>query len=260
MKHYLQVYFECVRTCFSEVTSFRVHFVLCMVMDIVFYATSFASAIFIFDHVEVIGEWNKNQFLFFVAFMLAIDQIHMTFVSENFWRFSEDVRTGHLDYTLLKPLGAVFTCFFRRMRPSTLFNFIFVWGALIHFGILNNLSVISWFLLPFAILVSLYLLVMVEILLVISSFWIVEGYGINFLRMQFQQLSRWPDFIYKFYLRKVFTLVVPILVVGSAPVKFLFDQNKIGIFALLFLFAVLYTFLVKVFWKFGLKHYSSASS
>jgi ABC-2 type transport system permease protein len=91
-------------------------------------------------------------------------------------------------------------------------------------------------------------------------FWTVEAMGINFLRIQVQSLSRWPEFIYRGFANRLFTVGFPILLVGSAPVYFLLDHGR-WLWVLAAVGALLVTWgLIGVFWQKGLKAYESASS
>ncbi|MFW7379135.1 MAG: ABC transporter permease [Oligoflexus sp.] len=260
LKKYASVYQEFIQHSFSEAMSYRLHFILLIVMDLLFYFSLLGSVEFIFQHVETIGPWGRSEFMFFTAFMIAIDHLHMTFISESFWNLSTDIRTGKLDFVLLKPIASLFQIFFRYIRPGTLLNFFVPWGFLIYFGLELELNALAWFSLPFLVLLGLALLVSVEILISMSMFWTIESFGINFLRMQMQQLSRWPDFIYRFYARKFFSLVIPVLLIGSAPVKFLLDQSQWQLMLLMLGLTTASWLLTGFLWKRGLRFYESASS
>ncbi|MFN7975800.1 MAG: ABC-2 family transporter protein [Acidobacteriota bacterium] len=260
LAHYLKVYRLFLATSFSEAMSFRAHFVLLVVMDLLFYGSALGSVGFVYEHVKTIGPWSRDQFLFFVSFMLAVDHLHMTFVSESFWMFSADLRSGLLDFVLLKPIGAIFSVFFRHARAASLCNVFVPWACLIHFGRRAGLGVAGLAALPPLVVLALTLMVSLEILLSTSMFWLVESMGINFLRMQLQQVARMPDFVYRFFARKLFTVVFPVLLVGSAPVRFLFDPLDarwlLGMAA-----AVGASWLaIAFFWRLGLRAYESASS
>lgn len=260
LKHYTGIYREFVSNCFAEALTYRLHFVLMIVMDLIFYASIFGSVDFLFAHLERIGPWGRSEFMFFMAFMIAVEHLHMTFVSENFWTFSRDIRLGQLDFILLKPVGALFVIFFRYMRPATLLNAVVPWWALWHYGQLLHLSALAWVSLPPLVLLGLALLVSVEILISMSMFWIVESMGINFLRMQLQQVSRWPDFVYLYFAQKLFSYVVPVLLVGSAPVRFLLDaQEWPGLLKMLLVMGMCWI-LTAWCWRQGLRSYESASS
>jgi len=258
--HYGRVYREFIHTSFAEAMTYRTHFVLLIFMDLFFYFTTLASVSFIFDHVDKIGAWEREEFLFFISIMLAINHLHMTFISESFWRLSVDIRKGDLDFILIKPLGTLFSVFFRFIRPASLLILPVPWGLIIYFGRLIQLEPLSWVLLPFLVLLGLILLVSLEILISTSMFWIIEGWGINFLRMQMQELSRWPDFVFQTLARRVLTLVFPILLIGSAPARFLLDnQDFLPLIGMLVAILISWV-LIRFFWKLGLGAYESASS
>jgi len=260
IKKYGKVYLEFISHCFSEAMSYRLHFVLLIIMDLMFYISLLGSVDFIFRHVSTIGPWGRTEFMFFISFIIAIDHLHMTFISESFWNLSSDIRTGKLDFVLLKPIGSLFQIFFRFIRPATLVNIFVPWSLIIYYGSQLDLSIIAWFSLPFLVLLGLTLLTSIEILISMSMFWTIESFGINFLRMQLQQLSRWPDFVYQFYARKFFSLVIPVLLIGSAPVKFLLDQSHWQLLLLMLFITLVCWLLIGFFWKRGLRFYESASS
>jgi ABC-2 type transport system permease protein len=260
LKHYFSIYSEFVSNCFSAALTYRFHFLMLIVMDLLFYCSILASVDFLFAYVSKIGPWGRNEFMFFMAFMIAIEHLHMTFVSENFWEFSYDIRTGRLDFILLKPVAALFVIFFRHMRPATLLNGVFPWFYLIYFGKALHLGLIQWLLLPFLVLLGLTLLTSIEILMSMSMFWIVESMGINFLRLQLQQVSRWPDFVYSYFSQKLFSYAIPVLLVGSAPVRFLLDLNQWQGLLWVGCILIITWLLIRFFWLKGLASYESASS
>ncbi len=258
--HYLRVYFGFFSTCFIATMSFRIHFVLLIVMDLFFYISTLGSIHIIYNHVSMIGPWNREQLLFFVSVMLTIQQCHMTFVSENFWIFSSTIRTGALDFILLKPISALFSAFFRHIRPGSFINILIAWGTVIYYGMEVHLDLLAWLLLPFCILLGLVLASSLDMVIASSMFWMLEGTGINFLRIELQELSRWPDFIYGSITSRILTIVVPILLIGSAPVRFLFDHSDwlplLGLGVAIIVVWVVLHFV----WNAGLNLYESASS
>ncbi len=260
MKYYLSLWLAFFSNCVSDAASFRLNSMLVIFVDLAFYTASFGTVAFLFDHVDTIGPWNEDQFLFFVAFMMAIDQLHMTQFAMSFWQLSHDIRLGQLDYFLLKPAPVLFPIFFRNIRVASLVNLPLVWGLLIFFGSKAGLSTLDWILLPPFVLLALTLIVSIEILITSAMFWTVENLGINFIRTELQSISRWPDFIYLFFFNKVFTFVVPVLLVGSVPSHILLSGRSIWtIFGMLAAIGVLWV-LIRIAWRAGLRRYESASS
>lgn len=260
LKQHAGIYSLFVKNCFAEAMSYRLHFVLLVVMDILFYLSVIGTVEFLFLHLDQIGSWNRTDFLFFMAFMLAVQHLHMTFVSENFWRFAEDVRMGQLDFILLKPANSLFVSFFRTIRPGTLLNGFFPWGYLIYFGLQLQLAWWQWLILPVLVLFGLTLMVAVEILMSLSMFYTVESMGVNFLRMQLQQVSRWPDLVYQTAARRLFTFLIPVLLIGSAPVHFLKDPSQWQGLVKMLVAIIVCSLLIAWGWRRGLRAYESASS
>jgi ABC-2 type transport system permease protein len=257
---YLRTYREFLATSAAEAMSYRAHFVLLMVMELTFYATSLAGVDLIYGHVERIGVWRRDEFLFFLSYMLAVDELHMTLVSESFWILSDDIRTGTLDQKLLKPLSLFFTIFFRHIRVASFLMMPVSWGLLLYFGTRAGLPWWGWLAIPPLLLLSFALLVAIEVLVSTAMFVTIDGTGINFLRMQMQQVSRWPDFVFSPLPRRVMTVAVPLLVIGNAPVRFLFDPGDTAL--LLWMVPALGVVLAlnSWLWRRALRGYSSASS
>lgn len=247
-------------TSITMASSFRLSFVLLILMDLFFLFSALYSVEFIYDHVANIGPWDKNQLLFFVMFMMMLDNLHMIFVSESFWALSFQIRTGELDFVILKPGSTIFSTFFRFFRVSSCINTPIFAYYLIKYGTAVGLSPIDWVLLPFLISLAFLLLIYLEFCISTLMFYMVEGMGINFLRMQLQQLSRWPNFIFASLTRKTLTFVVPILTIGSAPVHFLYDKSKWEWLVALLISIIVFHFILVHLWRRGLSHYDSASS
>jgi len=258
--HYLKVYKAFVSIAFAQALSFRLHFVLVAIMDVLFFASAVLSAEILFTTMPAIGFWDKDRFLFFVSFMLAVEQLHMTFIGEGFWELSEDIRTGNLDYKLLRPIGSIFVVVFSHVRAGTLFNFFLPWGFLIYYGLALNLSLVSWLLLPVLVIAGFTIQVLVEILVAIGMFWMIDGTALNFVRIQLQTISKWPDTLYQSYLKRFFTVVVPVLLIGSAPVHYLIDSSRVNLLIIMIGFLILLPILISFAWRQGLRKYESASS
>ncbi len=260
MKKYFEIYKQFISSCFAESTSYRLNFWLLIIMDIILYLIAFFTVDFIYDHLGTIGQWNRDNFLFFISFILCVNHLHMTFVSENFWEFSFHLRNGTFDFILLKPISPIFNVFFRIMRPSTIWNFLLLWPLLIYYGLKSDLSILSWISLPFLVLCGFALMVALELILASFNFWIIDGWGTNFLRMQFQSLSRWPDFVFVNPFKRIFSFFMPFLIIGSGPVQFLLDNSN-WVYLIYMIFSFIGSVIVfRFIWNKGLNQYESASS
>ena len=231
-----------------------------VLLDVVSVIISISGVSFLFDHVEKIGPWERNQLLFFVGYMLLVNSIHKCVNSQNFWYLSMYIKTGELDFVLLRPLHSIFTCFFRFFRVASSISVFVTLGVVIYYGQKLNFSVINWLLLGPLVIVSWIFLLTIEMIISTSMFWLKEGIGINFFRIQLQELSQWPEYVYRGPMRTLFLAACPILFTGSAPVHFLFDKSLYD-FLVLMLGVLLILFLIlHITWNKALRIYNSASS
>ncbi len=259
-KYYLLLYREFIKTCFVEAMSFRLHFVLLIIMDLVFYASVFASVDIIYQHVETIGTWNREQLMFFVSFILSVNHLQMSLLANNYWELSLLIRQGGLDFLLVKPASSLFSTFLRRISAGSTLLFLVPWSCMIYFGNKLGFTWHAWVILPFLVLLAFMLTGLIETIISCAMFWMLEGVGINFLRMQLQQVARWPDFIYAGFIRKILTFFIPVLLIYNAPSRFLFDFHDwlvmVGMLSAVAIGWVVLFFL----WKLCLNSYESASS
>jgi ABC-2 type transport system permease protein len=260
IKHYFSVYIGFLSTCFVESMSYRIHFFLLIIMDLFFYFSTLAAIDILYNHVATIGPWQREQFLFFVAVMLAINQLHMTFLSESFWMLPYSLKTGAMDFLLIKPISPLFSTFFRYIRPGSLCNIIVTWSVLIYYGMGVGLNGLDWVALPIVVILGFILAASIELIIACSMFWMLEGTGINFLRIELQQLARWPDFIYQGVLRQLLTVALPVLLIGSAPARFLFNYHDVLPLIMMISAIIMSWILLRITWRLGLIKYESASS
>ena len=79
----------------------------------------------VFQHTPLIGEntgWGKYEFFTFLATTWLINSLIQAFFMPNAEEFSELIRTGNLDFALLKPIDTQFLISFQKVDWSALSN------------------------------------------------------------------------------------------------------------------------------------------
>src|SRR5262249_31765682 len=74
--------------------------------------------------------WTQYEFFVFLATTLLINSLVQAFFMENAAEFSELIRTGQLDFALLKPIDTQFLISLQRVDWSSMANFFFGLGLL----------------------------------------------------------------------------------------------------------------------------------
>jgi ABC-2 type transport system permease protein len=214
--------------------------------------------------------WDKHQFFVFISTSMFINSIVQMFFMTNADEFSELIRTGGLDFVLLKPIDTQFLISLRRIEWSSLANFV-VAAALMAYALprVEGVELTIWTIMLYLIYLSfgVAILYSLTIVLAAASVWLGRNTSIYDFWFYITTFSRYPMEIYQGpvgdWLRIIFTFVLPILVVVNVPARMLAkplrpDYWQLAIFAI----AATVVSLVVSRWVFqrSLMSYRSASS
>src|SRR5260221_14313968 len=89
--------------------------------------------VLIYQYTTTIGEgtgWGKYEFFVFLATGLFVNSLVQAFFMPNCEEFSELIRTGGLDFALLKPIDTQFLISLHKIDWSSLANFLFAFFLL----------------------------------------------------------------------------------------------------------------------------------
>ena len=272
MKHpsYFGVFTTFARNSLIRDMTFRTNFIIevissmsWMIMNLGFYSL-------VYRYTPDIAEWSKYEFFVFIATTMFVNSLVQAFFMTNLQELSELVRTGGLDFALLKPIDTQFLISLQRVIWSSLGNF-FVAIILLCYSLPRipgvELSVWQFVLYPLYIVLGVLILYSVMIILSATSIWLGRNQSLYDFWFYITNFSRYPMEIYKGSwgtpLRNLFTFVVPILVVINVPARLMAKPLADGQWRLA-LFAAIATIasLVVSRWVFqrALLSYRSASS
>src|SRR5207249_3456622 len=96
------------------------------------------------------------------------------------------------------------------------------------------------------------------------SFWIIRAQGLVYGYFNFLNIARYPDTIYPWLFRRIFSWLIPVIIIANIPARLLikpFQEPGWGwlMFHLIAASTIVF-WLSRLFWRFALRHYSSASS
>lgn len=257
---YLAVLHQQTNNSLAKLMTFRINFLLTVLFDIASFVTFYYTADILFLNISHIGTWTRDHFLFFIFWMQSINCVHSGLVAPNFWNLAMEIRTGTLDFRLLRPLGSLFDAFTAIMRPISLLIMPVLVAALVHYGLRVGFPTQMWLAMPFLWLISLVLLVLLEVLISMGLFWTHGGDGVNFIRIHCQQFQRWPDFVYPQPVRFIFSRLFPLLAGAVFPVRILFGQASWWEVLFLTLSTVVVWRLIGRLWTLGVRRYESVAS
>ncbi|MDB5349739.1 MAG: hypothetical protein JWN86_986 [Planctomycetota bacterium] len=246
--------------------SFRGNFLAKVSVEVLWLGILLAFYRTIFARTSSIAEWSEPQYLFFVGCFFALNGLIETLFLENCDGFAELVRTGDLDFLLLKPIDEQFLITCRRVDWSTAPNVVM--GAAV---MVLSLWQMHWAFEPariVAFFVSFACGVMIAycfmLMLTSVSVWMVRNQGLMEMWWLFSSLARYPKEIFSHTwadpIGRFFTYILPILLVVNVPSQAMvriLDWRMVG-FTLL---ATIVLFWVsRKFFQKALRSYRSASS
>ena len=123
---YGKVFLTFARNSLVRDMTFRTNFVLQCVSSIGWTLMNVGFYLIIFQYTKTIGPdsgWDQERFFLFIATTWFINSLVQAFFMPNAQEFSELIRTGGLDFALLKPIDTQFLISFRRIDWSALSNF-----------------------------------------------------------------------------------------------------------------------------------------
>ena len=214
--------------------SFRSNFWIEMIASLSWILMNLGFYLLIFTYTTSIGAgtgWGRYEFFVFLATTMFVNSIVQAFFMPNMQEFSELIRTGGLDFALLKPIDTQFLISLQRVEWSTLGNF-FMGAMLLVYSLFRLttrpedpllISPISYVLYPFYLLCGVFILYSLMIALAATSIWLGRNQTLYNFWFYITTFSRYPMEIYGgtygLPLQWFFTFIIPVLVVVNVPAR-----------------------------------------
>lgn len=246
--------------------SFRGNFLVKVVVEalwlgilLVFYDTVFAQT-------SVVAEWTRDEYLFFLGCHYALGGLIETLFLGNCGEFADLVRTGDLDFYLLRPVDEQFLVTGRDVDWATAPNVLLGAGvmsfALWDMGWRFDTLQVSLFLAMFACGTALAYSFLV--LLTSSSVWMTRNQSLYEVWWLFTTLMRYPREIFAgpwaYPVGWFFTFVVPVIVVTNVPARAMVKALAPSVVAYTLVATVALLFISRKVFRLALQRYRSASS
>lgn len=260
----MKLYFRYLSILFRSQMEYRTSFILLSIGQFFVPFLVFISIFLFFQRFESLAGWS----LYEVALCYSV--IHIAFsLSECFARgfdaFSSLIINGDFDRILVRPrttilqvLGSKFE-FTRigRLAQSIIVLVFSLTNLQIEWNIFKIITLVLM------IISAVFIFAGIYILGAAMCFWTVEGLEvINIFTDGGREMAQYPLSIYKDWIRKFFTYVIPFGTVNYLPLMFILDktQGNSTIYMLTPLLGLLFIIPCILVWNFGVRHYKSTGS
>lgn len=231
---YWHVFLAFARNSLVRDMTFRGNFILDSFSSLSWMLMNLGFYLLVFEYTSEIGRgtgWGKYQFFAFLATSLFINSLVQAFFMPNCEEISEQIRTGRLDFALLKPIDTQFLVSLQKIEWSSLINFAF--GGVLLVVSLMELAAdpetawrLTWWqclLYPLYVACGVAILYSLMISLAATSIWLGRNQSLYDFWFYITNFSRYPREIYRGPVGDVlqygFTWIVPVLVVVNVPAQ-----------------------------------------
>lgn len=258
----IRLYLSLVRFATSTALMFRMDTWLRTVMDIAYFAVLLFFYRTVFSYTDSLGGFNQHQVRIFVAMCFVLEGLHMSLFASGVHRLIDFVRTGELDYYLVRPVPTLFYITMGEFSIASLVNLVLALGILA-WAVLSYPTPISAYQILFGAILLIngtLLFYILRVLFALSVFWTIRGDGSSSLFYALRDAIERPHQIYPAWLRPIFMTLLPFALMVSLPTEIIF--SPIGSWSLVLLFSVSCggILILSIVWEQALARYGSASS
>ncbi|NOX59186.1 MAG: ABC transporter permease [Planctomycetes bacterium] len=245
---------------------FRVNFVFTVISEILWLGMMLVFVKVIFGYTKNVEGWSGDEYLFLLGTHFLISSLFETFFFGNLQRVSHLIRTGDLDFVLLKPVSTQFLLSLERMDYAALANAplgLFLCGyAFVQTGAsLTAANVVMYALLVCSGVITLYSLMF---MFSATSVWLIRQTSASHFWFYLTSCSKYPAEIYKPMVRGVLwfvlTFIFPVLIVANLPASVMVRSFEPFLVVYAVVSAALLLMLSSLVFNWALRWYRSASS
>jgi len=275
---YLAVFSTFMRNSLVREMTFRSHFIIESIAALSWPLMNLGFYKLIFLYTREIGAntgWGEFEFYAFLSTTMIVNSMVQAFFMPNCEEFSEMIRTGGLDFALLKPIDTQFLVSLQRVSWSSLTNLLLGLGLLavsvytLRTRASDPIEIPLWTTIAYPIYVLCGVMILYSLMIALSamSIWMGRNQSLYDFWFYITNFSRYPMEIYSGRwgtpLRIGFTFIIPVLVVINVPARLLVQPLRgenfwSPLFTLLATAAALGT--SRWIFQLALQRYRSASS
>jgi ABC-2 type transport system permease protein len=246
----------------TSAMQYRTEFLLKGVMSLFWLAITIAPLMLVFSKRGQVAGWSYPEALVVLGWFSLLKAVLEGGVTPSLTSVVEGVRSGTLDFVLLKPADAQFLVSTAKFEPWRVVDFLGAAAIFIYaFHSLGRWPTPRGVLVALALLVmAILLLYSIWILVVSASFWVVRVDNLSYLFGSIFDAGRWPIAVFRGTLRFVFTFVFPLALMTTYPAQALLGTLTSERAALSLAGGLAFAVLARLVWLRAVRFYTSASS
>jgi ABC-2 type transport system permease protein len=247
----------------SRMMAFRFSFFGAFFADATYFLVQLASFSVIYGQVDTIGDFSRGQMLIFVGTFSMINGVNMAVYFFGVLSIPQKIREGTLDLYITKPGSALLRLTFESVNPGSL-PLLLLSAGIIAWGVSIEGITLSWpLMLAYAGMTLLMTLLYYDMELIIRTipFFVISAQSVERLEGDLLELNfKIPGGVYKSFFKILFYYLMPYGIMATVPTELLSGVLTPSGFLHAVAVTAIFTMFALWLWRFGLRHYKSASS
>lgn len=261
-KH-LIVYIQFLKLSLITQMEYRWNFSIGFIVESGFIFTKIMYLIVIYNLDITINGYSPDEILLYVGTFSIITAFYTGFIMINFYEIPNNIKKGDLDLLIIKPVSLQFMLTLRKIDFSMILSNFLGGTAMVIMAILKlNIDLTFSYFLGYILLIFLGVIVAYTLFLIpqLLSFWIIETKAIFNISDKAWDFNTMPMVIYTKIIQRIGIFLIPIFTISNFPSMFLVGKISNTLLIWAYIVPIILFVLVRIFWNYAIKNYSSASS
>jgi ABC-2 type transport system permease protein len=242
--------------------AYRADTLVNMFLNVMWLGVELLSLSIIFSNTTTLAGWRLGELIILLGVFRITSMLMFIIIWPATEKFNSSIRDGSFDYVLLQPVNSLFITSFSRITIWRVWD-LFLAVILIVVGVNmtgDTLQPIN--LIPFVILILSGILIIYSlwVFLITLTFWFTKFDNNVTILHALLDAGRYPVMVYPFWLQFIVTYIIPVGVATTVPVQALQGVLGLAQIVMYLLISAGSLAFATVFWSFGVKKYSGASS
>jgi ABC-2 type transport system permease protein len=204
--------------------------------------------------------WSRDESYLVVALFSLLDGITSSALSPNLSRIVQHVQRGTMDFILLKPLDAQMQLSTRNLTPWGFPNMVFAVALVAYAGPRIPLA---WYAYPLGVVsvgLSILILYSLWFMVAATTIWFTKIWNATEVLRSFTEAGKYPVTAYHPAVGFFLTFILPIAFLTTIPAELMRHPEAPRFLLIEALLAAGLLIISRLFWKWALRFYTSASS
>ncbi len=247
-------------TSLSSEMEYRVNFITSTLYSVGQLAGTLFTVNVLYDKGYKFAGWSLEASYLVVALFTLMDGITTSCLSPNLSRIVQHVQRGTLDFILLKPLDEQFQLSTRNLTPWGFPNIVFAFGLLGYAGSRLGLPWYAYVVGIVPVLLSLVILYSLWFMVGTTTVWFTKVWNATEVLRAYIEAGKYPMSAYHPAVRFFLTFILPVAFMTTVPAEVMRGQRGFAMIGVEAVVAAGLLVVSRLFWKWAMRSYTSASS